>query len=225
MVPHGTTAGRRMLRSGSDPVGAHHLVVFMLDDAPVPHVQAGLVEGGFHPGDLACSTSSTARGTRLVAGQPGQRERACQAVGELTGPNPTDLGKPGSKCHLLTDRRDLPLAVGLSAAHTHDAKLLEAMVNAVAPVKRPAVALVDPGKRPAKLANRAAGAPPVCGGAVAGVAGELSAAAGAPRTACRHAARVPASGLLADLPQLTEHAKGMTMRVDVFMSGRRSGAA
>jgi hypothetical protein len=31
----------------------------------------------------------------------------------------------------------MPLAVGLSAANTHDSMLLEAMVDAVAPVKRP----------------------------------------------------------------------------------------
>jgi hypothetical protein len=38
--------------------------------------------------------------------------------GELTGPNLTDRGKPGSKYHLLVDRGGIPLAVGLSAANT-----------------------------------------------------------------------------------------------------------
>jgi hypothetical protein len=36
------------------------------------------------------------------------------------------------------------LAVGLSAANTHDSVLLEAVVDAVAPVKGPAGALADP---------------------------------------------------------------------------------
>jgi hypothetical protein len=45
---------------------------------------------------------------RLVAGQPGQLERARQAQGCLTGPNPTDRGKLGSKYHLLVDRRGIP---------------------------------------------------------------------------------------------------------------------
>jgi transposase len=66
----------------------------------------------------------------------------------LTGLNPTDRGKPGSKYHLLTDRRGIPLAVGLLAANTHDSMLLEAMVDAVAPVKGPRG---RPRKRPAKL--------------------------------------------------------------------------
>jgi hypothetical protein len=37
----------------------------------------------------------------------------------LTGANPVDRGKPGSKYHLLIDATGLPLAVGLSAANTH----------------------------------------------------------------------------------------------------------
>jgi hypothetical protein len=72
-----------------------------------------------------------------MASSTGRGERARQAGGELTGPNPTDRGKPGSKYHLLVDRGGIPLAVGLSAANTHDSMLLEAMVDAVAPVKRP----------------------------------------------------------------------------------------
>jgi IS5 family transposase len=42
----------------------------------------------------------------------------------------------------------MPLAVGLSAANTHDSVLLEAMVDAVEPVKGPRG---RPRKRPAKL--------------------------------------------------------------------------
>jgi IS5 family transposase len=43
------------------------------------------------------------------------------------------------------------LAVGLSAANTHDSMLLEAMVDAVAPVKGPRGRPGRPRKRPAKL--------------------------------------------------------------------------
>jgi transposase len=71
--------------------------------------------------------------------------------GCLTGPNPTDRGKPGSKYHLLVDRRGIPLAVGLSAANTHDSMLLEPMVDAVPPVKGPCGRPGRPRKRPAKL--------------------------------------------------------------------------
>ena len=38
--------------------------------------------------------------------------------GCLTGPNPTDRGKPGSKYHLLVDRRGIPLA-GLPVGGQH----------------------------------------------------------------------------------------------------------
>lgn len=44
--------------------------------------------------------------------------------GDLTGPSPVDRGKPGSKIHILCDRRGIPLTVLLSAANTPDADLL-----------------------------------------------------------------------------------------------------
>jgi transposase len=55
-----------------------------------------------------------------------------------------------SKYHLLIDRRGVLLAVGLSAANTHDS-LLAAMVDAVLPVKCPRGRPGRPRKRPAKL--------------------------------------------------------------------------
>jgi hypothetical protein len=48
--------------------------------------------------------------------------------GSLTGPNPVDRGKPGSK---LTATAGLPLAVAVSAAHTHDSLALIPLVQAV----------------------------------------------------------------------------------------------
>ncbi|MEV3927676.1 IS5 family transposase [Actinomadura coerulea] len=58
--------------------------------------------------------------------------------GELTGPNPVDRGKRGSKIHLLVDHAGLPLSVGISAANTHD-KLalepLEPLVRGIAPIR------------------------------------------------------------------------------------------
>jgi hypothetical protein len=81
---------------------------------------------------------------------------ACQAGGGLTGPNPTDRGKPASTYHLLVDRRGIPLAACLSAANTHDAMLLEQVVDAVAPVKGPRGRPGRPRKRPAKRAAKAA---------------------------------------------------------------------
>lgn len=47
------------------------------------------------------------------------RKRPGPQRGQLTGPNPTDRGKAGSKNHLIVDRRGLPLSVGISAANLH----------------------------------------------------------------------------------------------------------
>jgi IS5 family transposase len=72
-------------------------------------------------------------------------------VGELTGANPVDRGKPGSKYHLLIDATGIPLAVGLSAANTHDSQLLEQLVDAVPAVIGPRGRPGRPRRRPAKL--------------------------------------------------------------------------
>jgi hypothetical protein len=87
----------------------------------------------------------------LVPRQPRLDQRACQAGGCLTGPNPTDRGKPGSKYHLLVDRNGTPLAACLSAANTHDSRLLEQVVDTVAPVKGPRGRPDRPRTRPVKL--------------------------------------------------------------------------
>jgi transposase len=43
--------------------------------------------------------------------------------GELTGPNPTDRGKPGTKYHVVVATDGIPLAVIPSAANVHDTRL------------------------------------------------------------------------------------------------------
>jgi transposase len=53
----------------------------------------------------------------------------------LTGPNPVDRGKPGSKIHVLSDRAGLPLSLGVSAANTHDSQALKPLVKAIPAVK------------------------------------------------------------------------------------------
>jgi transposase len=69
----------------------------------------------------------------------------------LTGANPVDRGKAGSKYHLLIDATGLPLAVGLSAANTHDSQLLERLVDAVPAIIGPRGRPGRPRRRPAKL--------------------------------------------------------------------------
>jgi putative transposase len=51
--------------------------------------------------------------------------------GDLTGPNPTDRAKCGTKRHVLTDGRGVPLSVVLSGANRRDKWLLAATLDAV----------------------------------------------------------------------------------------------
>jgi transposase len=88
------------------------------------------------------------RPNRLVAGLARFGECTRPRGGAETGPNPTDRGKSGSKRHLVVDRKGIPLAVTQSGANVHDSMLLEATVDAIAPIRRPRG---RPRKRPAKL--------------------------------------------------------------------------
>ena len=56
--------------------------------------------------------------------------------GEMTGPNPTDRGKLGTKRHVLTDGKGIPLAVVITAANTHDMKAATNTLDNIV-VKRP----------------------------------------------------------------------------------------
>ena len=44
---------------------------------------------------------------------------------DLTGPNPTDRGKPGSKSHIATDGTGVPVACAVTAANVNDTLLFE----------------------------------------------------------------------------------------------------
>ncbi|WP_442819406.1 IS5 family transposase [Streptomyces sp. NBC_01236] len=55
--------------------------------------------------------------------------------GDLTGPNPVDRGKYGSKIHLITERTGLPLSVGISGANVHDSQALIPLVKGILPVR------------------------------------------------------------------------------------------
>lgn len=52
--------------------------------------------------------------------------------GEATGRNPTDRGKQGVKRSLLSDGRELPLAVAVEGANRHDMKLVEPTLYQIA---------------------------------------------------------------------------------------------
>ena len=54
----------------------------------------------------------------------------------MTGNNPTDRSKLGTKRHILTDKKGIPLSVVISSASTHDIKLVTDVIdNRV--IKRP----------------------------------------------------------------------------------------
>jgi len=55
--------------------------------------------------------------------------------GEKTGPNPTDRRKAGSKHHILTDARGIPLTAILTAANRHDVTQLLPLVDAIPPLR------------------------------------------------------------------------------------------
>ncbi|PRY31705.1 DDE family transposase [Umezawaea tangerina] len=53
----------------------------------------------------------------------------------MTGRNPVDRGKSGSKIHVLTDRQGIPLSVGVSGANTHDSQALKPLVMAIPAIR------------------------------------------------------------------------------------------
>jgi transposase len=55
--------------------------------------------------------------------------------GAKTGPNPTDRRKSGSKHHLITDARGIPLAVILTKANRHDVTQLLPLLDKIPPVR------------------------------------------------------------------------------------------
>lgn len=57
-------------------------------------------------------------------------KRTAEGDTQATGANPTDRSKSGSKRHLLTDGKGIPLAVVLSGANRHDMKKLADLLDA-----------------------------------------------------------------------------------------------
>jgi transposase len=53
----------------------------------------------------------------------------------MTGPNPVDRGKTGSKIHVLSDRTGVPLSVAVSAANTNDASAFKPLVMAIPAIR------------------------------------------------------------------------------------------
>jgi putative transposase len=47
----------------------------------------------------------------------------------MTGNNPTDRGKLGTKRHVLTDKQGIPLSVVITSANTHDIKAVTDVID------------------------------------------------------------------------------------------------
>jgi IS5 family transposase len=76
----------------------------------------------------------------------------CQHLGgELTGKDPTNRGKLGTKRHLVVDRTGIPLAVTISGANVHDSRMLEASIDAIPALRQPQRRRGRPRQRPTKL--------------------------------------------------------------------------
>lgn len=61
--------------------------------------------------------------------------RCARKGGPLTGPNPVDRGKSGSKLHVLTDAQGLPVVVGVSAANVNDVQALRPLILGIPAVR------------------------------------------------------------------------------------------
>lgn len=60
-----------------------------------------------------------------------QRHRQGAKGGDLTGPNPTDRAKSGTKRHVLTDRRGIPIALTVTGANVHDKRGIEVTLDGI----------------------------------------------------------------------------------------------
>src|SRR5262245_1719691 len=74
-------------------------------------------------------------GHRLGALLRGQPELPRRFWGALTGPNPTDRAKKGTKRHLLVDGRGTPLAVRLTGANRNESLEALNLVDDVPPIR------------------------------------------------------------------------------------------
>jgi transposase len=73
---------------------------------------------------------------RLVEVRGGQPEHPRRFWGVLTGKNPTDRAKKGSKRHLLVDGQGTPLAIRITGAQRHDSTQLPKLLDDIAPIRR-----------------------------------------------------------------------------------------
>src|SRR3954469_20462745 len=81
---------------------------------------------------------------------PASTASACgRKGGDVTGPNPTDRAKRGTKYHLLVDAGRLPLNVAVSGANRNDSMLVEPILDSMPAIRHGRRG--HPRRRPIKL--------------------------------------------------------------------------
>src|SRR5512145_1222421 len=65
----------------------------------------------------------------------------------MTGHNPTDRSKLGSKRHILVDKEGIPLSTFITSANTHDATVAIHTVDRMVIKRRQSYKLIDRNKR------------------------------------------------------------------------------
>lgn len=88
------------------------------------------------------------RRDRLEPRRDRPRDGGGEKGGNVTGPNPTDQGRPGCKRHLVVDAQGIPLAVRLTQANVHDSQLFTEPLDAIPALRRRGRG--RPPRRPAK---------------------------------------------------------------------------
>ncbi|HEV8194943.1 MAG TPA: transposase [Ktedonobacterales bacterium] len=82
---------------------------------------------------------------------PHSRVRVCRPLGgEVTGKDPTNRGKLGTKRHIVVDRGGLPFAATVSGLNVYDSGLLDETLYAVPPLRLPGQRRGRPRQRPVK---------------------------------------------------------------------------
>ena len=84
-----------------------------------------------------CWMSWVRRAASTWPAQASTRSACARSKGDLTGANPVDRGKAGSKLHLASDAGGLPLSVVISAANANDATMFEAVLDDIPPILMP----------------------------------------------------------------------------------------
>lgn len=70
----------------------------------------------------------------------------------MTGNNPTDRGKLGTKRHILTDKNGIPLSVVITSANTHDVNIAIDAVDSII-IERPSSSLTTTNRSKNKKQN------------------------------------------------------------------------